>query len=455
MQVEQKLKHFFLSGTSKSFEFTAKSAGGGGDEKPPSLPRQSHAMALSSQLEGLKNLAATVTTEQQNLGLEGGLGLQIQFTSQPDIELAFQSLANETKGIELLSVRMEGAITYANVFVPEGRLAHFENYIAEYLSEKKDKNGNTRDHSALFNTIAEIRSAAVRSLWTDDISLLPNDPTAEFWWEVWLRVGENRNLLVADFRKLATLSGCLVREQQANFPERTVLLMRASEHQFARSVHTLNCVAELRRAKETAEFFDGMAVSEQRQWSDEMVRRLEVAPEENVPFVCVLDSGVNRGHPLLTPLLDSADLHCVEHAWGTDDISNHGTGLAGLIAYGDLTEALSSTLPWQVGHRMESVKLIPNESGNQGTAELHAALFAEGVARPEIQAPLRQRVFTSAVTASDYRDRGQPSSWSSWWIASALTVTTKARILACLFCRLGTSVNQRLGRLIQTASHRT
>jgi hypothetical protein len=413
MQAEHKRKHFLLSGTSKSLEFTAKSVGGGGDEKPPNLPRQSHGEALSSQLESLKKLAATVTMEQQKLGLEGGLGLQIQFASQPDIELAFQSLANETKGIELLSVRTEGTSTFANVFVPEGRLAHFENYITEYLSEKKDKNGNARDHSALFNTIAEIRSSAVRSLWTDDISLLPTDATAEFWWEVWLRVGENRNLLVADFRKLATLSGCLVREQQANFPERTVLLMRASEHQFAQSVHTLNCVAELRRAKETAEFFDGMAVSEQRQWSADLLRRLEVAPEENVPFVCVLDSGVNRGHPLLAPLLDSADLHSVEPAWGIDDSSNHGTGLAGLIAFGDLTEVLSSPMPWQVGHRMESVKLIPNEGGNQGSVELHAALFAEGVARPEIQAPLRQRVFTSAVTASDYRDRGQPSSWSS------------------------------------------
>lgn len=37
----------------------------------------------------------------------------------------------------------------------------------------------------------------------------------------------------------------------------------------------------------------------------------------------------------------------------------------------------------------------------------------EGVARPEISAPDRLRVFTSAVTASDYRDRGRPSAWSA------------------------------------------
>lgn len=413
MADEKKRKHFLLSGTSKSLGFTAKSAGSGNNEKAPSLPRESHGRSLSSQLESLKTLALNVSKEQHDLALEGGIGLQIEFSSQPDIELAFESLAHDGKGIELLSIRKEGTITFANVFVPEGKLAHFENYVAEYLAEKKNKIGGALDHSALFNTIAEIRSAAVRSLWTDEIVLLPSDSSVEFWWEVWLRVGQNRDLLANDFRKIARLSGCVVSEQQANFPERTVLLMRGSEQKLTRSVHILNCVAELRRAKETAEFFDGMPLSEQSQWSEDLLRRLEVIAREDSPFVCVLDSGVNRGHPLLEPLLDSSDLHTVEPAWGKDDSINHGTGLAGLIAYGDLTHALSSSLAWQVGHRLESVKLVASREGNQGDANLHAAIISDGVARPEIQAPRRHRVFTSAVTASDYRDRGQPSSWSA------------------------------------------
>jgi hypothetical protein len=37
----------------------------------------------------------------------------------------------------------------------------------------------------------------------------------------------------------------------------------------------------------------------------------------------------------------------------------------------------------------------------------------EAVARPEVAAGQRQRVFSSAVTATDFRDRGRPSSWSS------------------------------------------
>ncbi|KWN79378.1 hypothetical protein WM24_27285 [Burkholderia ubonensis] len=359
-------------------------------------------------------MAQATTAAQQQLGLESGLGLQIQFVGQPDVELAFQSLANDTKKIELLSVFTEGATTYANVFVPDGQLAHFEKYVTEYLEEKKDKNGVARDHKALLNTIAAIRAAELRALWTDDPELLPEDKHEAFWWEVWLPVRSARQSVVEDFKKLAQLAGCTVSDKQANFPERTVLLMRASEQQFAQSVMTLNCVAELRRAKDTAEFFDGMTSAEQQQWLDAMLEYAQFpADNDATTRICLLDSGVNRGHPLLSPLIAEGDMHAVDPAWGTDDAANHGSGLAGLAAYGDLTEVLATAQPITVDHRLESVKLTPGEGANEGDAKHHAYLFAEGVSRPEIAAPNRRRVFTSAVSASDYRDRGRPSSWSA------------------------------------------
>src|SRR5690606_22999371 len=149
-----------------------------------------------------------------------------------------------------------------------------------------------------------------------------------------------------------------------------------------------------------------------QEWADDLLQRTQI-PDGDLPRVCLLDSGVNRGHPLLAPLMDSADLHTVEPAWGVDDTANHGTGLAGLIGYGDLTDALASDAAIEIPHRLESVKLVAQDGANDGDARHHAYLFKEGVARPEIAAPDRLRVFSSAVTASDYRDRGRPSSWSS------------------------------------------
>ncbi len=413
-QQNAKRPHLILKDTSEPKAFTAHSTPRDKVRRPPELDRAQHGAALLRQVASLRQIADNAVRDQTAQELLSGLGLQIEFVSQPDIELAFESLANERKKIELLSIRKEGDHTFANVFVPDGKFDHFERYIVEYLQEKKDANGNARDHKTLLNTISAIRAAGVRALWTDDLELLPQDPEQTFWWEVWLPVRGQRENVLADFRKLAGLAGCRVSQSQVNFPERTVVLMYGSERQLSQSIHIFNCIAELRRAKETADFFHGMELEEQQAWMDEMLGRLSFVPgDETTPYVCLLDTGITHGHPLLRPLVDDADVHTVNPGWGTDDVANHGTGMAGLAAYGDLTESLSSPHPIHVAHRLESVKLLPDDGGNVGDAKHHAYLFAEGVSRPEVTAPNRLRLFTSAVTASDYRDRGRPSAWSS------------------------------------------
>ena len=74
---------------------------------------------------------------------------------------------------------------------------------------------------------------------------------------------------------------------------------------------------------------------------------------------------------------------------------------------------MASAAPIVVAHRLESVKLTPQEGANEGDAIHHGYLLGEAVSRPEISFPDRPRVFSSAITASDYRDRGRPSSWSA------------------------------------------
>ena len=77
---------------------------------------------------------------QTDAGMEEGLGLQVEFESFPELELAFESLARENRGIEVLNVRHDEKITRATVFVPDGKLAHFEELIVAYLA----RNGQPR-----------------------------------------------------------------------------------------------------------------------------------------------------------------------------------------------------------------------------------------------------------------------------------------------------------------------
>ena len=413
---EERHRHFVLEDITETDVYRSPQQGGG----RPDIPEQDrarHGGELQRQLSEIRTEAEAARRAQQAVGIqEEGLGLQIEFESFSEVELAFESLARERSGIELLNVRHEeeGSRTLATVFVPDGKLDHFENLIRDYLAEKRDSAGRARDNRKLIDAIQQIRVASLRALWTDSDEVLPADDEEPFWWEVWLPVRGNRYAATNVFRERAEAQGMRVAPGEVAFLERTVLLTFASVDQMQRSIVTLNSIAELRRAKETADFFDSLRADEQREWLEDLLARAQYTPDgEGIPHVCLLDTGVNRGHRLLGPALAANDLHSVEPGWGTDDANGHGTRMAGLALAGDLTPLLAGSNSLELNHRLESVKLLPCDGATGKDPLHHGYLTAEAVARPEITAPSRRRVFGMAVTARDNRDRGRPSAWSA------------------------------------------
>ena len=416
---DRQRRHFILEGVTETESYRYPGAGGGSSSEIPARNRPEHGSELQRQIGELRTVAESARDAQQAAGMEDGLGLQVEFESFPDIELAFESLAREHWGIELLNVRHEEErhekrSTFATVFVPDGKLDHFERLIRDYLEERRDKAGNRRDNQRLIDAIREIREASLRALWTDADDQFPAAADGAVWWEIWLPARRDQQATLAAFRERAQAQGIDISEGVLFFPERTVLMARASVGQMQRSIITLNSIAELRRPKETADFFDSLEREEQALWLDDLVGRARYADDaDDVPYACLLDTGVNRGHRLLAPAVDANDLHTVEPGWGTDDADGHGTEMAGLALSGDLSELLAGVDPVEISHRLESVKLIPRGAVPGADSRHHGYLTVEAVARPEITAPLRRRVFGMAVTARDNRDRGRPSAWSA------------------------------------------
>lgn len=411
-QENQRKPHFLLQGTGESQRFTSPQQGG--TRGPvPERDRAQHGNTLLNQFQHLAPRFDEARAQQESVGLEEGLGLRVEFESFPGIELAFESLARERSGIELLNVRQEGERTFATVFVPDGKLHILENLVRAYLDESKDTKDGPKNHK-LLNAISQIRAATLGALWTDDRTAYPDSEQEPFWWEVWLPVRGDRAGVTGQFMQLAQGAGFEIAPGELQFPERTVLLARGTVGQMKQSMLTLNSIAELRRAKETAEFFDAMTPEEQAEWVEDLSGRLTMAGAgDGTPYVCLLDTGVNNGHPLLRPALDDADLHTVEPGWGVDDSEGHGTEMAGLALFGNLTNALETAEPVDVGHRLESVKLLPTDGANGADARHHGYLTVEAVSRPEVTAPWRARVFSMAITARDNRDWGRPSAWSA------------------------------------------
>ena len=403
-------RHFILDGFTRTEQYRARPGGGSSGNVPP-RDRPEHAARLMKQLSVVRDIAEEVMQEAEDP--EDGLGLQVEFKSFPDIDLAFESLSRENRGIELLNVRHRNDTTYATVFVPIGKLKHFEKLIEDYLEYRTDSRGRPRDNRRLLNAIQAIRAASVRALWTDDEDLFPASDTEQFLCEIWLPVSSDHEATTRAFLRRAKSLDMRVSPGELRFPERIVLLARTSLSEITRSIATLNSIAELRRAKETAQFFDSLTLIEQSEWMDDLIDRTTFNRGPRVPYVCLLDTGVNRAHPLLARALDADELYTVNPAWFTDDRSGHGTQMAGLAIAGNLTDVLDAGNTIQIEHRLESVKLLENDGANGTDSRHHGYLTSEAVSRPEIDHPNRSRVFGMAVTAKDNRDRGRPTAWSA------------------------------------------
>ncbi len=380
----------------------------------PQQDRVSHGRSLLDQLSYAgQRIAEAVHMQREaskSIRPDGGYGLQIEFRSEPGYALAFEGLARGAQRIELMNLRHDPTTDtdFATVFIPDGQLKAFEGLVRQYLEANTDK-GNPRN-APLLNPIQEIRVAAFNALWTDDPSVLPENENEAIWWEFWLPTRENRESVLNRFLSIAAACGFETSDKVLNFPERTVLNVLASRAAITRNLALLNEVAEIRRAKDTAEFFDALPPVEQREWVENLQERTSTASEDSTR-ICLLDTGVNRGHPLLDQHIAHDDLYTVNQNWGLADTTGHGTELAGIALYGDLQTPLTSQAPVLVEHRLESVKLLPSAQGNM--REPYGALMVDAVTQPDTAKPHVKRLFSMAITSVDDRDRGRPSAWSA------------------------------------------
>lgn len=350
---------------------------------------------------------------------------RFEFESEPEFKLELESLESERKGIELLNVRRAGDVMLATVLIPRDKLGHFLDLFEDYLTRTRGPKNNPANQS-LVESISHVRRASVRSLWTDAPERFPSGDEP-LWWEVWLRRSQGG---VESFQALARRTGLTVSQKPLLFTDRAVLNLHASVLQISHLLERDEFIAELREAKiSTAEFL-ALTPSEQAHWVNDLVDRV-LAPPLDGPSVCVLDTGVSRGHRLLGVALPSASALTVDARWGTDDHHGHGTEMAGLALYGDLGPVLLSKNRVLLRHGLESVKVFPGP-GQTHAPEVYGAVTQEAAARAQVQTPGRTRTFCMAVTSPDGHEKGIPSSWSSAVDALAFGSADGERRLVCL-----------------------
>lgn len=339
-------------------------------------------------------------------GLKGDNGYYLEIESRPEVLLLTEKLERGRKHkTNLLSVRQEGLITKATVFVPEKSKDLFDKLIYDY--ENKDEplaREPVPKGWTLVEGIGSFRNATLRDLWTGVPDDFPADGTV-FGWEVWLRKGHEER-----FRIFANQNAIQISATMLSFPEEIALHALATPEQMNLLVSSTLSVTRLQKAALTGAFLEYAGPEQQIALTQQVLDRIRHNHQPN-NYVCILDTGVKRAHPLLEPLLLAADCHAYKPEWGADDHVDHGTMMGGLASLGDITLILNTNDEVEIPFHLESVKIYPPVGDNPH--ELLGAITQGGIARVEIAFPERKRVFCLASsTSDDSPHRGKPSSWA-------------------------------------------
>ena len=395
--------HLFPGKTGQNKDYTSTVRGGSKIKLPPDVSRVQHGQRLKGEVEqGVKE------AKNASPAAAKARGTTLQFESNAGLKLALKSLERIQSDIELLNSRVIDGVMMATVFIPEGKESIFLNAFERYCYKNDKRTGKPRERN-LTESINQIRLATIKSFWTDKHDLPSENDIHSF--EIWIRRSKDgRDADIADFQTRAKNAGVETTERNLVFPERIILLATTSLDQLSQVEGLFDLLAEMRFARIPNSEFLNLAPRDQQDFINDLINRT-TAPATIAPAVCHLDTGIQAEHPLLSIGIDAQHALFVLPHKASVDVDGHGTEMAGLALYGDLSELLISTDPVQLGHRLESVKIYSKHTPNP--PDLYGAITSQAISKIEIAATRDQRAFCLTVTSDDGRDEGLPSSWSA------------------------------------------
>lgn len=139
-----------------------------------------------------------------------------------------------------------------------------------------------------------------------------------------------------------------------------------------------------------------------------------VPPDSDAPSVCVIDSGVQEGHVLLQPAIDTASSHCFLPGADASNVADyvtgggHGTRTAGAVLYGEhIPVDGEPALPFWI----QNARVLDDHN------RMPEALFPPAVIRAVVQkfylGPRKTRIFNHSVNAFGSCRLRHMSSWAA------------------------------------------
>ena len=401
--MSRKLDNILIDERGERLSYTPVNGGPTGKNYPTRV-REEHGKRIENQFKRAWEESRKLCESREVLSISERDGVYLQIKGQAGFDLLTKSLEDVRQHVRLLNVQeaADGVIS-ATVYVPNSKHDFFIKKVNKYI----EKDSGTD----VISTIESIQSAMFEAFWIGTAQSAPSDDEKS-WCEVWLRCNEKESKqdIKKDFVELCSELEMETKDQFISFPERVVVGVLASRKQLAGLLSYNSRIAEYRKMASPNSFFTNLSQAEMREWSDDLANRIDTESIGNTS-VCLLDTGVNNGHPILEKVLADGDKHTVDLGRGVDDKDGHGTKMAGIAALFILEDKLESMEAIEMSHFLESVKILDNPDDNP--EELYGEITSSAISLAEIEKPNINRAICMAITApSNMIKEGRPSSWS-------------------------------------------
>ena len=330
-------------------------------------------------------------------------GYYIKLQNAANYDLALKSIDSTQIG-HIVSVNETmtdtGLVTSVILFLKKDKKEWLNKKAESYKSGKRTKKGE-RINKPLLESIDNVTAVTIDDLWCGE-GQIPREKKE--WVELWFLANDAAPLL-----ELLSQLNIEHKRQSLMFPERIVVMVFANHKELESLFYASDSLVRVSQVPTLAGFIADEQSLEQRDWMKMIMDSFRFDQIANKYF-CILDSGVVAGHPMLLPVLSDNDRYVVKSEWGKNDVRHHGTRMAGIVVYGDLTDVLGNGPVIEPHNRICSVKVLPNEGG--ALKEFWADYTKQAIALAEIFHGNEVIGYCMALAETKGYTVGVPSSWS-------------------------------------------
>lgn len=342
-------------------------------------------------------------------GLPKANGYYLDFDIDKDSPMPYSQLDASNKGPKLMQVKLHRdkndkiESQSVTIYLPKDHASWLDGKLDAYQNKKtsNDEPQNKR----LINAIDNVKVAKARQLFPNIEEYDRLVPNTQYEFELWIDQTENEEL-EKTFSDVDRIGFNFNRDNVLRFELVTVILVKGTKEEVDDIPYVLNDVEAIKQYYNPAEMVT--TNEENRDWNELLRDQIEPKIDDNSPRISIIDYGVNNAHPLLAQLLPNDRCKSVIDDSPLRFEDPHGTGMAGLALFGDLTDQMGNTGKLVVNHDLASVKLLSTRFAND--PKLYGVLTQKAI---EVSDESGAKIDCMAITDDKEYNDGTPTSWSA------------------------------------------